>query len=598
MSSLGRAADRHTEPEHAIVELLRPVRGALITAMSCQAVSALAGIVPLIAVVELGRVLLAPGPPDAAHAWTVAMVGAGALLVRLAFLLAAGALSHYADNDLQLHLRRALADRLGRVPLGWFGRHNSGSVKKAVQDDVSAMHHLVAHSLLDLTSAVVTPLVSLVYLFAVDWRMALVTLVPVVVGLALYAKTMSGYAAKMGAYDDAMRDINGGIVEFVQGISVVKMFGQTGRAHGRFIEATERFARFFLDWMGGLMRLSAVSQIVLSPVTVLLVVLFGGTVFIGNGWLAPTDLLPFALLGLGLTAPLQTLEFSGNDVQLASMAAGRVRELLAAPELAVTDTPADLDGTRVAFHKVRFAYTEGESDVLHDIDLVLEPGTVTALVGPSGSGKSTLASLLPRFRDVTAGSIDVGGADVRLLRPADLYRTVGFVFQDVRMLRATVRDNILLGCPDAGEERLVAAARAARIHDRIERLPRGYDSVVGEDAMLSGGELQRLSIARALLLDTEVLVLDEATAFADPDSEAAIQLALSELTRDRSLLVIAHRLASVVEADRIVVLESGRIVESGRHADLLAAEGRYADMWRTYQEATEELTAMTEGIAR
>lgn len=592
----------------ALPELLRPVRGRLAMAVLCQALSALASIVPMIAVAELGRVLIAPGPPDADRAWTVALIGAGALLVRLVFLGAAGGISHYADNDLQLNIRRRLADRLGRVPLGWYDERNSGTVKKAVQDDVSAMHHLVAHSLLDLTSAIVIPLASLIYLLVIDWRMTLITLIPVVIGLALWTRTMSGYSARMADYEDAMRDINGSVVEFVQGIPVVKMFGQTGRAHRRFVTATENFARFFVGWMGGLMRMSAITQVILSPVCVLLVVLCGGAVFIDNDWLAPADLLPFALLGLGLTAPLQALEFSGNDIQLASTAAGRVRRTLRAPVLPVVREPVSPDGIRAEFRGVNFRYDtptarkatdeSSQDDVLRGIDLVLEPGTVTALVGASGSGKSTLAKLLPRFHDVTDGGVSVGGVDVREIAPTELYRKVAFVFQDVRLLRTSVRDNILLGRPEAGEEELIAAARAARVHDRILRLPRGYDSVVGEDAVFSGGEAQRLSIARALLLDADILVLDEATAYADPDSETAIQAALSALVRDRSLLVIAHRLSTITAADRIVVLDAGRVVESGRHDDLLAADGRYARLWRTHQQAAEALSGPTVETSR
>lgn len=619
--SLDRTGDRDREsdsttvappppPPAALSELLRPVRRALALAVLCQALSALVSIVPMIAVAELGRVLITPGPTDADRAWTVVLVGASALLVRLVFLGAAGGISHYADNDLQLHIRRRLAERLGRVPLGWYDERNSGTVKKAVQDDVSAMHHLVAHSLLDLTSAIVVPVASLIYLFVVDWRMTLVTLIPVVIGLALWVRTMSGYTAKMADYEQAMRDINGSVVEFVQGISVVKMFGQTGRAHQRFVTATENFARFFVGWMGGLMRVSAVSQVILSPVCVLLVVLCGGAVFIGNGWLAPADVLPFALLGLGLTAPLQALEFSGNEVQLAGTAAARVRETLRAPVLPVAADPVSPEGARTEFRGVRFRYDASTQDgtaqdgapagddVLKGIDLVLEPGTVTALVGASGSGKSTLAKLLPRFYDVTDGVVSVGGADVRETAPAELYRRVAFVFQDVRLLRASVRDNILLGRPDAGERELTAAARAARIHDRILRLPRGYESVIGEDAVFSGGEAQRLSIARALLLDADILVLDEATAYADPDSETAIQAALSELVRDRGLLVIAHRLSTITAADRIVVLDAGRVVESGRHEDLLAADGHYARLWRTHQGAVEALTGPTVETSR
>ncbi|MEV1080230.1 ABC transporter ATP-binding protein [Streptomyces sp. NPDC050211] len=447
------------------------------------------------------------------------------------------------------------------------------------------MHHLVGHALTDMAAALVTPLAALGYLLWVDWRLTLVTLIPVVLFVVAHAVMMRGFGEHMDRYNEAMTRVNAAVVEFVQGIAVVKTFGQTRRAHDRFRRASDDFADFWWQWVRPMLRLSSVSQAAVAPPTVLVVVLGAGIVFVAQGWAEPVDVVPFALLGLALAAPLLTLEYGSMDLKLASAAAGRVAALLHTPALAEPTTPRQPRGHRVEFDGVAFSY-DGQARVLRGIDAVLEPGTVTALVGPSGSGKSTLARLLPRFWDVDEGAVRIGGVDVREIGSIELYRHVGFVFQDVQLLRTSIHDNIALARPDATADEVAHAAGAAQIHERIEQLPRGYDSVVGEDAHLSAGEAQRVSIARALLADTPILVLDEATAFADPESEAAIQDALSALVAGRTLLVIAHRLHTVVHADQILVLSGGEIVERGRHPELAAAGGTYARMWAAQERST------------
>ncbi|GAA2278367.1 ABC transporter ATP-binding protein [Nonomuraea roseoviolacea subsp. roseoviolacea] len=571
--------------EQSLARLLRPHAWSFAAVVLLQVVGAVAGLAPLLAVAELGRALLPPGPADQDHVWTVVLVGAAGLLVRLLFTAASSGIGHLVDGQVQLALRRRLAARLGRVPIGWLSRRRTGELAKVVGDDVSAVHPVVAHAPGELVAAFVVPLVSLVYLFAVDWRLTLITLAPVVLAVALVPLMMTpARLREQKEFDAGMGRISNAAVEFAQGIAVVKAFGGAGRAHRRFRTAADEFTDAFLRWVRGMAPVAAGMQLALSPPFVLLVVLAGGAALITNGAMEPAALLPFLLLGLGLTAPVAALGHGFDDLQAARRALGRIGDVLAVPPLPEPARPVAPRGHRVELRDVRFGYEAGR-EVLRGIDLVLEPGTVTAVVGPSGSGKSTLVQLLPRFFDPTHGSVVLGGADLREIGSRELYKKVSFVFQDVRLLRASVADNIALAVPRAGREDVMRAARLANIHDRILELPRGYDSVIGEDAGLSGGEAQRVAIARALLADAPVLVLDEATAFADPRTEQAVRRALATLAGDRTVLVIAHRLETIADADTVVMLEDGAIVEHGTPAELLARDGRFAAFWKSHRSA-------------
>jgi ATP-binding cassette subfamily B protein len=460
---------------------------------------------------------------------------------------------------------------------------------------VTALHQLIAHTVQDVITAIAVPVISLGYLFLVQWRLALAAVAPIAATAVLYALMMRGGDEKYRQYDAAAARLSGATVEFVHGIAVVKRFGQLGRSHRRYRDETGQYVHFIGRWTRETAAWFTAIEVITSPVVVLVYLLASGTWLVSSGAAEPIDVLAGVLLGLGLTAPLLKLGSSAQFLRNAVKARESLAEFFAEPPLARAVSPRTPSGHDIAFDNVSFGY-DGEHRVLHDITAALRPGTVTALVGASGSGKSTLAKLVPRFYDRSAGRLSIGGADVRDIATTDLYRSAGFVFQDVQLLRASVRDNIRLSRPGAPDEEVEDAARAAQIHDRILRLERGYDAVVGEDANLSGGEAQRVTIARALLADAPILVLDEATAFADPDSEAAIQAALSALAADRTVLVVAHRLHTIAGADQILVLDGGRIIERGTHAELVAAGGRFAAMWAGYQ--ANHARSLPEGVQR
>ncbi|MBF6301054.1 ABC transporter ATP-binding protein [Nocardia amamiensis] len=592
-------ADFDSSAEPSGAQLLRPYLGGLAAVVVLQIIGAVAGLAPLLAVVELGRTMLSSSAIDQGHVWLVVIAGAVGFLVRLLFTAASSGIGHLLDSRVQLSFRRQLAARLGRVPIGWFSRRSTGELAKVVGKDVSAVHPFIAHTPGDLVAAFVVPLVSLIYLFTIDWRLTLITLIPVALAVALVPLMMTPTRLReQKEFDAGMGRIANAAVEFVQGISVVKAFGSGERAHRKFRTAADDFADSFLRMVHGLAGIAAGMQVVLSPPFVLLVVLIGGAVLITSGSLAPADLLPFLLLGLGLTAPVAALGHGFDDLQAARRAVDRIREVLAVQSLPEPAQPVAPQGHRVELRDVRFGY-EADHEVLRGIDLELEPGTVTAIVGPSGSGKSTLVQLLPRFFDPTHGSVLLGGVDLRELGSRQLFRMVSFVFQDVRLLRASVADNIALAVPHADRDDVVRAAQLANIHERILELPHGYDTVLGADVQLSGGESQRISIARALLADAPILVLDEATAFADPHTEHAVRRALATLEGDRTILVIAHRLETIADADTVVMLENGSIVERGKPAELLARNGKFAEFWQSHRSAlTDEIETLGSVLRR
>lgn len=583
-------------------EILAPVQRTLTLASIVVAIASVCTVVPFVLIVAACRELL-EDQADTDLVWRLLLAAVLVLVVRGLLQAAALTWSHLVDAGYQLTVRRLLAAKLTKVPLGWFGAHSSGEVKKYLQDDVEALHYLIAHARLEFVGALVAPLVTLGYLFTVDWRLTLVLLITLLAYVIVLKNMMNQESQdRLAIYTRRERRVQEATIEFVDGIQVVRAFGQAGKAHSEFQEAADEQARSLDRWKTPMIRLQSASDILVSPVFVMLVIVLAGLAAVGLDWLAPVDVLPFLLVGLGVGAALLGLGYSSQALRTAGVAAVRLYELRQTPELSSgSGTSVAPEGTAdaglVRFESVGFGYRD-DHQVLRDIDLELRPGTITALVGPSGSGKSTLAKLLPRFYDVGSGRITIAGRDIRDYATDELYRTVGFVFQDVRLIRGSIRENLRLAKQDADDSALETAARAAQIHDRIMALPRGYDSEIGVDASLSGGEAQRLSIARALLADTPVLVLDEATAFADPESEAAVQDALAVLVAGRTVLVIAHRLHTITGVDRILVLENGALVEQGDHQTLRDAGGTYQRLWEINEAALSDVALVEREEAR
>lgn len=525
------------------------------------------------------RRLLSGGGLEGCLAWCGLLLAAYA--GKSIFSTCSTAVSHTATYHTLRDLRKSLLSKLSRVPMGTILDTPSGQYKTTIVDRVEGMEPTLAHLLPEMTANALVPLFLAVYIFVLDWRMGLASLVTTVIGLITASQSGKTYAVRWQGAVEVGRRMANAIVEYIGGIQVVKAFSQSAGSYRKYSKAVEDNAQYYVDWMADNQKYMCVIQ-ALTP-SVLIAVLPVGLLLWSGGSLAVETFLTIIVLSLGLTGPLLAAMSFVDELAVVGTNVGEISGILNAPELKRPAAETTLHGKEVSLSHVFFAYDTEGPEILHDVSLDIASGTVTALVGPSGSGKSTIAKLIAGFWDVIGGAITLGGTDLRQIPLEQLNRQIAYVSQDNYLFDRTVRDNIRMGKLDATDEEVEAAALAAGCDEFIRALPQGYDTVCGGGGgHLSGGEKQRISIARAMLKSAPIVILDEATASMDPENEAIIQRAISQLTKGKTLIVIAHRLGTIAGADQIVVMEKGRIVDHGSQNTLLEGCPLYRQMWDAY----------------
>lgn len=554
----------------------------LFSSVFLSVISTVFGFIPFVVIYLITIELLDP-PIDLSYIGYLAIVMLVASFGRIIFIYFSAVLSHISAFDILFGIKRELIQKIGSLPLGFLNNRTTGGVRKIVTEDVDRIELFLAHHLPDTISAMLLPLFAVLFMFTVDWRMALVALIPLPLAIAsmmiMWRETDSH---SMKNYFDALEEMNGTIVEYVRGMPVVKIFNQTARTFTRLSESVRKYRTFVIEWTREVApTYSAFSVCVNLP---LLFILPAGIWFYLTGSLTIPQLVLFLILGTGYTSFMMKMAmFSGVWKQITE-GISRIDEILDQPELPVGRDPAVPYEYTIAFTDVTFSYSS--QPAVSGVSFTVPEGSITALVGPSGSGKSTIAQLIPRFRDVDEGSITIGGIDVREIPSELLMDMVAFVFQDAFLFNETIEENIRMGRSDKSFEDVVAAALTAQADDFICSLPDGYQTIIGsEGTYLSGGEQQRIVLARAIFKDAPIVILDEATAYADPENESRIQQAINSLLKDRTVIMIAHRLSTIAHADQILVLDNGRIHEIGKHTDLILVDGLYARMWQSHTKA-------------
>ncbi len=565
--------------------------------MALSALSSACSFIPFVAVYLVVADVVAVYPDfaalDAARMAGLGWMALGGVAGNIGLYLAALLCAHSAAFDAEYNLKLQMVEHLGRIPLGRLEALGTGRVGKVMDESVGAIEGFLAHSLPDMAAAFTAPVAIVVLLFVFDWRFGLAAVACVVAAFAVEAAGFSNKAItdKMRRHLVNQERMTNATVEYVRGMPVVKTFGQTAESFGRLSAAVRAYTDLALDvalfWQSLMPAFTAIinnAYLFVLPVGIAL----GAGLSGGEFRTFALDFIFYLLFVPSIAGALNKMMYISEDSMIISSQLARIDEVLGIPVL-----PAPAPGAArvperfdVVLDGVSFSYGEGAPLALDGVSLTVPEGTTCALVGPSGAGKSTVASLVARFWDVSAGAVRIGGVDVRDIDPDELMGCVSLVFQDVHLFRASMLENIRMARPGATREEVVEAARAAQADAFIRALPQGYDTVYGSEGVhLSGGEAQRVSIARAILADRPVVVLDEATAFSDPENEHLIQKALERLMAGKTVIMIAHRLSTVAGADQIAVIDGGRVAERGRHEELLAAHGTYARMWERYTQA-------------
>ena len=582
-----------------LFEIAGERKGLLILAGILSAGSACCMLIPYLSVYQVANELLQNAgnisQADSGHmirwGW-IAFAGlTGGLLLLYASLMA----SHVAAFRILYGLRIKLAEHIGRLPLGYLNGTSTGAIKKTMEQNIEKIETFIAHTIPDLVNVLATVVIMFTLFFTLNGWIAAVCLLAIALGIGLQCTMMFGKAGQefMQTYFDTQEKMSASAVQYVRGMPVVKIFGQSIRSFRQFnkeIEAYKTYALKVCDTYqpGMVVFMVLLNSIVTFILPVGLLILSGQPQNIAFA----AVYLFFIILGPGVATPIYKLTFLGSSTKEIDEGVTRLDRIFSEKTMPESLNPQKPHGYDITFTDVSFAYenkTEAtRTDALHHINFTARAGEITALVGPSGSGKSTIANLIPRFWDVEQGEIKIGGTNVKNIATEQLMDLVSFVFQDSFLFFDTIYENIRVGNPHATREQVIAAAQAAQCDEFIQHLPKQYDTIIGEEGVyLSGGEEQRISVARAILKNSPILVLDEATAFADPENEYKMQLAIQKLIRDKTVIIIAHRLSSILSANRIVVLKEGCVVQQGTHEELCRQEGVYKKMWDAYTDASQ-----------
>lgn len=502
-------------------------------------------------------------------------------------------LSHYAAFRLENVLRSELCDHLTQVNLGFVTQMGSGALTRIIQDDVRNLHVFVADSTPLIGRAIVAPLISLVVLFFISWPLALVVLFILLSGFSILALALRGSGDVQNIYDQENERINQRVIEFVQAMPVIRTFDSGSDSFTRYQNSLKRFRDIFSQWLSRSSRSARASTLLLTPITTLVAICFSGLLLIPNNTIDLTQWVAFLILGCTLVETIVPLSWLNVFIRKASASAMRIEQLRQTEKMAniVHNDQAislKIKTSGLKFDHVSFTYPDRTRAALTDISFHAMPGTVTALVGVSGCGKSTIARLVPRFWDIQSGKISINNSDIRDIEIEHLMQQISFVFQETFLFSGSILENIAQGSPNASHEDIINAAKAAQADHFIRQLPQGYQTRVGDrGSYLSGGQRQCITIARAILQDRPILILDEASAFIDPENEAELITSLAKFSRNKTVIIIAHRLNTIVDADQILVLQQGAIRERGKHLELLEQHGLYAHLWKTHQYAQD-----------